>query len=202
MTAAESLGTGVIVTDHVGHVVFTNVVADRLLSCRGDVTVRGGQLVACSARSTDSLRHLIRNAARAACGDGTFAGRLWNSNSTEVEALSILVCPLSSPAEVLPIPNTDGCALLLMNDPEVSGRVSAREVTRLYGLTSAETKLLCALLKGERLSDYAIGNGITLNTTKFYMKNILGKTGTDRQSDLIRLLMSNPLLHAEQCASD
>jgi DNA-binding CsgD family transcriptional regulator len=72
--------------------------------------------------------------------------------------------------------------------------VDLRPITRLYGLTGAEARLLQALVRGERVGTYAKNAGITLNTAKGYLKQLFSKTQTRRQSDLLRLVLSNPLL--------
>jgi len=44
------------------------------------------------------------------------------------------------------------------------------------------------------LTDHAEGAGITLNTAKTHLKQIFAKTGSRRQSDLIRLILADPVL--------
>lgn len=66
------------------------------------------------------------------------------------------------------------------------------------GLTSvftpAETKLLRALVVGERLSAYAERTGVKITTVKTHLQGLFDKVGERRQSDLIRRALSDPLL--------
>jgi DNA-binding NarL/FixJ family response regulator len=64
----------------------------------------------------------------------------------------------------------------------------------LYGLTSAETRLLLALLDGACVSGYAESAGVSLNTVRSQLKSILLKTGCRRQAELMRKILSNPML--------
>jgi DNA-binding CsgD family transcriptional regulator/PAS domain-containing protein len=193
MLAIDTLGIGVVLADAEAHIIFGNPAAERLLVRHKGLSVRQGLLVGSSPRSTDGLRALIKNAAMTGVHREQSSGGLWISE-TEVRPLSLLVCPLYSPGALLPIDRVDGCALLLINDPDRAIKPPPGELARIYGLTGAETKLLCAILGGQRLAEYAHRASITMNTVKTYMKNILGKTGTERQGDLLRIVMSNPLL--------
>jgi len=56
-----------------------------------------------------------------------------------------------------------------------------------------------SLLQGQRLSEYAARAGISVNTAKSYLRDVFGKTGASRQSDLFRRVLTNPLL---QMSSD
>src|ERR1700731_710353 len=85
-------------------------------------------------------------------------------------------------------------SILFVYDPAVEPEVELRPITRLYGLTRAEARLLEALVRGERVGTYAKNAGITLNTAKGYLKHLFSKTPPRRQSDLLRLVLSNPLL--------
>jgi DNA-binding CsgD family transcriptional regulator len=56
-------------------------------------------------------------------------------------------------------------------------------------LTPAETRLAIALFKGQSVEAYAKEVGISINTARWYVKQIYAKTGVKRQTDLIRLLL-------------
>jgi len=53
-------------------------------------------------------------------------------------------------------------------------------------------RLACFLLQGMNLKDAAVEMGITIHTVRSQLRNIFQKTGTARQSDLLRLLFTNP----------
>jgi DNA-binding CsgD family transcriptional regulator len=74
------------------------------------------------------------------------------------------------------------------------GRVIGRLYGLLYGLTTAETRLVEAVLRGDRLGDYAEAAGITINTVKTQMKQIFAKTGLNRQADLVRHALADPMI--------
>ena len=62
----------------------------------------------------------------------------------------------------------------------------------LFGLSSAEARLAGALTLGESLEVYARENEVRLSTLKTQLRSIFAKTGTDRQSAIVRLIVGIP----------
>lgn len=59
-----------------------------------------------------------------------------------------------------------------------------------YGLTAAEERLALLILQGLQLSEAEIVLGIRHSTARTHMKRIYAKTGTRRQVELVRLLIT------------
>jgi DNA-binding CsgD family transcriptional regulator len=60
----------------------------------------------------------------------------------------------------------------------------------LYGLTPTESRLADLLLEGIDVREMAVRLGITIETARFHLKRVLAKTGTRRQAELMRLMLS------------
>jgi DNA-binding CsgD family transcriptional regulator len=59
-------------------------------------------------------------------------------------------------------------------------------IAQIYRLTSAEARLVQALLAGDSLNEYAGRAGLSRNTIKTQLGALFGKTETRCQSELIR----------------
>lgn len=109
--------------------------------------------------------------------------------------LLVSIIPVTLP----PLPGlalSDGpFALLILQDAD--SRVSSGHLPHLklaFDLTPAELRLAEALVADESLDAYAERAGITHNTVRTHLTHLFAKTGTTRQSQLMRLLMlSRPL---------
>jgi DNA-binding CsgD family transcriptional regulator/PAS domain-containing protein len=77
-------------------------------------------------------------------------------------------------------------ALILIGDPERPVRVPPDQLARALGLTGAEARLAAALAAGSDVAGYAARAHITVGTARWYLKQALSKTGTHRQSELVR----------------
>lgn len=86
----------------------------------------------------------------------------------------------------------DPAAVLFIGDPERPVDIEPRQLVRLYGLSRAEARVAVLLAKGLRLEQAANELGLTYETVRKHLKQIFGKTGTDRQAELVRTLTSGP----------
>ncbi len=86
--------------------------------------------------------------------------------------------------------------VLLLIDTEQRTKVSGDTLVRLYNLTPSETRVALMLIDGKRLDQIAEESEIAQTTVVFHLKNLFRKTDTNRQADLIRVLLSVPLRSA------
>jgi len=63
-------------------------------------------------------------------------------------------------------------------------------LVKLYGLTTAETRLIGLLARDHTLEESASALGIARTTARTHLKHIFEKTGTNRQSQLMKLVLS------------
>jgi DNA-binding CsgD family transcriptional regulator len=61
----------------------------------------------------------------------------------------------------------------------------------LFGLTRSEALLARALTSGKTLEESAQELGITISSARTYLKRAFGKTNTNRQAELIRLILTS-----------
>jgi len=93
----------------------------------------------------------------------------------------------------------DDGALLILHAPALPGPGIVTAIAGHYALTPREAALLDALLAGETLTGHAVQRGISHEAVRFHAKSLLAKTGTHRQSDLVRrVLMIAAALDAAQ----
>ena len=83
-------------------------------------------------------------------------------------------------------------ALLFIGDPETHPEFDEDRLSKLYGLTRAEARLASLLAQDLSLADAADELSVSQHTVRTHVKRIFSKTTTERQSVLIRLLLSGP----------
>lgn len=193
LMGADGLALGLIIVDTGSRVLFLNAVAEQVLRRGMALTVSQGRLCAGPPRSREPLSLLVSKVAGMRQSDARWGGGLLTI-PTEVgrSPLSLLVAPL--PASSGARFGFDApAAAIFLNDPASEIDVKESDLGRLYGLTTAEAKLLESLLAGVNISDYAANMRITVNTAKTYLKQIFAKTSRSRQSELIREVLANPI---------
>lgn len=68
---------------------------------------------------------------------------------------------------------------------------SSADVARIFHLTKAEARLTLAITNGMTATEYSSKHGISINTAYSQIKAILAKTGTQRQAELIKLVLEH-----------
>ena len=90
----------------------------------------------------------------------------------------------------------DGTSVLLAitRTADVAG-VPLEAWCRLLGVTRAEAALVVTLAAGGTLEQHAQQRGVSAGTVRGQLKQVLAKTGTHRQADLVRLALGSAATH-------
>jgi len=73
-------------------------------------------------------------------------------------------------------------------DRLLAGELDTKTLEKL-SLSPVERQLVAALFKGQTVEAYAKQIGISINTVRWYVKNIYAKTNVRRQTELFHLLL-------------
>ena len=103
--------------------------------------------------------------------------------------VSLLVWPMPDAGETGP---DEPIAIVFIGDPENPGEIDAMRLCDLYGLSRAEARVAALLAQGNRLDETAQILGVAYETVRKHLKQIFSKTGTDRQAELVRMLVGGP----------
>jgi DNA-binding CsgD family transcriptional regulator len=167
-------------------VTFVNEPAMRLLATRDGLVVHRGELHAMDPADTSRLRQLIADAARVASRAGSGGVSAVRRRSTH-RPLAVLVSPVPG-SHLWPVPHATAAAIFV-TDPDARAEIDQSALRALFGLTPAESRLTVLLAHGTSLTEAAALLGLRLATVRSRLKAIFVKTGTNRQADLVRLVL-------------
>jgi len=191
VSAVDALEAAVLAVSGTGDVVLTNRKAEEIIRQEDGVKLCGKRLSASNVAEADRLDDLVQSAATTGAGKGVHPGGAMLVQRRERQALRISVVPFCSShmlTEVSP------CALIFISDPEGRPASRATILSALYQLTPAECRLADLLLEGLDLADSAECMRVATGTGRFMLKSVFHKTGTHRQSELMRFLLGLPNL--------
>ena len=138
-----------------------------------------------------SQERLLRDAVRQACEvEGSrFAFRI---NRPFGRPLMLLVTSAKTggPMEV----NDDGTALIFLAEAAWTYRADEQVLRELFGFTPAEARVAAILMQGKSVEAAAVALGISENTTRNHLKRLFAKTKTNKQGELVQLLLRSPAL--------
>jgi DNA-binding CsgD family transcriptional regulator len=186
LRAIDLLDIGIAVVGHDGRIAYANRTAAALLRQRN--TLRGDTPAAGQSRPVAAaIDQQIRTAIKRGRDERYFSLPMADGRS-----LFLLSVPCGRSDER---PRDQAANILFLTEPSRRLLRDLSAIAPHYKLTRAETRLLQALVRGDTIGTYAKRAGITLNTAKGYLKQLFRKTSTARQSNLVRLILANPVLH-------
>lgn len=191
--ALNRLSVGAIVVGPNAEVLFCSELAERMLNASCGLQIRGNRLTAGTLSATSTLQQMIREAAQTSAGKGLSAGGLLPIPGPSSSPLSVLVSPIH--ASSLPVAfGVQPGALVLLANNGTRRTTPQQELMHLFGLTRAEARLLHGLVEGRTLSECAYASGISVQTARAQLKSVFDKMGVRRQTDAVRLVLTNAML--------
>jgi DNA-binding CsgD family transcriptional regulator len=189
----QRLPLGVILLDELRRVTLVNEAAAEITNTSDGLLLTRHGLAASVAAEGATLRALISAAVATTNGKGLHAGGAMSlSRPSGKRPLSLLVTPLRSSNTYAPRGRAG--AALFVTDPERSQPSDVESLRHLHGLTRAEARIAMLLTSGLSFADVIEMLGITANTGRGHLKNIFSKTETRTQAQLVRLLLSIPVV--------
>lgn len=179
----------IVLLDERSRVVYANRSAMALHAAGDGITLSDAGLAASRKQDHDRLQALIGRALGSESSSmvpGGGAMRLPRQSGRR--PYSILVAPVSRRYPALAALRPAVCVVIV--DPDAERSFSVQRLELAFGLTSAEARLAGRLAAGEDLRSAAAALGITYGTARARLATIFEKTGTRRQSELIRIILT------------
>jgi DNA-binding CsgD family transcriptional regulator len=193
--AVSHSDVGVLLVNARGQLMLANAVAEALMA-RQDGLRRSGTLLSGS-RLPDTLR--LQTAIDHVVGGGTSRARaaapVIALGRAERRPLLVAIVATDQP----PATAEDCAAILYVFDPAQELRRLIEPVCKLYGLSPVETRLTCLLADALSLADAAAAMHVREQTARSYLKQIFLKTDTNRQAELVWLMLKSAVRVAPIC---
>lgn len=183
--ALDRLPIGVILIDERGELIACNFSARRILDQRDGLCEDDGMLRGSTHAQTLALHRSLRSAAEGGAEHDRSLSLTRPSGERPLELLLV-------PADSDPDPDAPRIVTLFVTDPADAAGPDTDVLQRLYGLTPAEACFASLIAQGRKLEEIAKLQDISLHTARGHLKNIFAKTGTHRQANLVRLLVTCP----------
>jgi DNA-binding CsgD family transcriptional regulator len=181
----DRLPFGLVQLDHTAAVIHANAEADRISRLREGFTIASRRVRAGSPADDAALQGAIREAV--ASRKGPFA-RWLNIKRGKGRPCRILVT-------TVPDAHVGGgrasCCVLFITDPERPAMIGPETIADAFGLTTAEAKVVARLAMGVSLPDIAGGLKVSINTVRTLLARAMGKTATNTQVALVRMVLTN-----------
>lgn len=184
--AVDHMLHGVFVVGPSSAVVYANRVAADIVTIGDGPVVRAGRVGLGVPAADARLQRCIADA----LGRNDSGSRRGNSllcpRAAELRPYVIHVVPFTS----MPPDGRQPRALVIVVDPERQTEPHRNLLINLFGLTRAEAEIALRVLRGDGLRPISDDLTLSLATVKTHLQHVFTKTGTHRQAELVRLLLS------------
>jgi DNA-binding CsgD family transcriptional regulator/PAS domain-containing protein len=185
----DRIPTGVIILDTRSQPVVVNRMAAHILELGDGLSIDASGAHAHDRDTTSRLRSLIDSAINPIPGrDLAGGGFMALPRPSGLRSYPVLITPILGRSGQSTM--ADAAVVLFISDPEFRDVSFANVLTEVYGLTPAEAELAQLLAQGRSLEEAAAVRNVTLNTARSQLKQVFAKTHTNRQGELLQLVLS------------
>jgi len=182
--AYSLFGVGLVFFDSKHNLTHLNELARVKLKLPEEFILLGGDLIAeCfNHQSQIELRRSIEQLINNKC-----ANEIYINTAIREEKSTVMLQRLEKSAFGIETPGV----VMFIFEAKHDNDASSADVARIFGLTKAEASLALAITNGMTATEYSAMHGISINTAYSQIKEILAKTGTRRQAELVKLVLEH-----------
>ena len=183
----DLIALGVVLLDGEGRVIHANRAARDMAQDASFFSIRNDRLRASDPDCDAALNRAVMDMKEAVPESEKVTGVMLHGTE---QSISALIGTLETPANTAP---NDPQFALFLSPPAQTKKVSEKLLIDLFDLTPTEANVAALLSRGARPSEVADALGVSSTTIAFHIRNLLQKTGTNRQTDLIALILAGPM---------
>lgn len=193
----DYLAAGIVLLDERGSVQFANRSARQSLGEPAGTKVLSQLVGVTQAHLAFTLSQNIEAAIIAHRARQEYVSSLAIPRPGGLRDLLLTICALDNPEGMTDHTSdaqSDHPALVIfISDPESRRPAPVDALVSLFDLTATEAQIAWAFAQGQRSEEIATSFGISPTTVAFHKRNLFQKTHTNRQADLIALMLTLPL---------
>jgi DNA-binding CsgD family transcriptional regulator/PAS domain-containing protein len=192
LAVVDQLPMGVVLLGEQSQVLHANPRARALIQETGLLQLHAQDRLSATRPADDAhLQHTMRLAVSTGMGLPLSAGAALRLHGVSGQQLQVLVTPLPRGSEPF---GAHAAGAVFLSDAHV--RLAGLEgmLRNFYRLTPAEAQLAQALVNGWSPQEYADQHSLSIHTVRSQFKSAAGKLGVSRQADLVRTILTGPVM--------
>lgn len=182
--AIEAVEFGIMLVAQDGFIIFANAMARELMRRGEGLQANGGWVATTSHDITRRLRAFISRSATEPDGKRIGAATIILERGTGRSSLFVHVMPIERRSATTAQSAT---AAIFIIAPDFYALPSFNAFAALHGLTRCEARVFREIISGQGLIAASTQLRISEATARTHLRNIFEKTGTNRQTELLRL---------------
>lgn len=188
----DRFGYPLFLIDESGGIEFFNRAADQWQSENDAFCFRLGYFIGRNKENQTVLDNLLHYSIMR--GRYSLRGFLCSNSQRPYQ---MIVLPLSDPPDDAGSNDHRALFLIIIGDLKSGANLTVDNLQALFGFTGAEARVTLGLAEGKTLEEIAQAGEVSINTVRSQLRQALEKTGTCRQTELVRLITALPRLNLE-----
>ena len=184
--AVDGMRNGVFVVGPSCAVTYANRAAEDIVAIGDGPVLRWGRIGLGVPSANARLQRCVADALGSNDSGARHGNSLLCPRTAELRPYVIHVVPFAS----VPPDRRQPRALVIVVDPERQAEPHRELLGRLFGLTRAEAEVALRVLRGDGLRPISDELTLSIATVKTHLQRVFTKTGTHRQAELVRLLLT------------
>jgi DNA-binding CsgD family transcriptional regulator/PAS domain-containing protein len=187
-TTLNGLQAGVYIVGRDGRIAFMNQTAEQQIKRGYGVTIQNQRLVPTNAAAAAEYQEFFVEAHEKLSVPKSSRPSI--AFPDEQGGLVATLLPLGvGKRKMLALGATTAGYAVFVQDPAIAFANPGEGFAKLYGLSSAEMRIIMVMAEGNGISETADILGLSNATVKSHLQHMFAKTGTSRQSDLMQLVI-------------
>ena len=183
--------TGIVLVDDACNVLMSNKRAQDFFAKKTGLVCKDDRLMATLPKVHAELEEHIKAVSSKESDSKNHMGVMKISRKEPLEPITVLVSPMGRIASV-ELNRTQPKAIVFISEDKQKVQLSPDVLNILYGLSPTEARLTVGIVDGLDLDEIASNLNVSLHTARGYLKSVFRKTGTHKQGELIKLVLSGP----------
>ena len=188
MTAVDLLPTPMVTLKADLTVIFANQQAERVLGDADGITVADGRLAIHAKGPRAQILSAVRRYLEDQCAMPEEPPIISVDRPSGKRPYLLALSPISPSERMGDIAGGDVRFLALMTELDEGPSDKEIYLQSAFGLTPAESALASAIADGQSLQTYSALKHVSVETARWHLKSVFGKTDTSRQAELARLI--------------
>ncbi|MGB6942486.1 MAG: PAS domain-containing protein [Bryobacteraceae bacterium] len=172
------------IADAEGRILYANASAQEVANARDGIALEHGRLAIASAGQGSEFRKTVMGIA---AGHASLR-RLAIHRPSQRDPYRLILMPVRDSGEI-PLGVSVPAVSILAIDTSLRPEPDVPLLCELFSFTPAEARVAGKLALGCSLEEIAADLGVSLETVRTHAKRALSKSGTDRQGELISLIL-------------
>jgi DNA-binding CsgD family transcriptional regulator len=192
----DRLVIGLILYDQHAEAVYVNPTAKAIIKSHPALALNENGLFLYHAEDNRQLRQTILRTATIDSDDSWKQSVSIGITHPDVPApLPLLVTPMHAHLLTTDVDYEGARVAVFISDPNMAQPISVDNLVSVYKLTPSEAQVAISIANGHSIDDIAKKSNHSTHTIRSQLKSTFKKTGVNRQSELIKLLLTGPFAH-------